>query len=141
MVGVSTSFKDKPCKFLYIISFSISLILFLVHSIYYAYFKNFFDFSSLQYASEASEYLVDSIKNSPKWVFIITSGIVFGLLHVITSFDYLYDLLYIIPYSSLGIAFALIYYRTNNVFSSIFVHALHNTILVILNIFLIGVIL
>ena len=76
-----------------------------------------------------------------KWVFILTSGIVFGLLHVITSFDYLYDLLYIIPYSSLGIAFALIYYRTNNVFSSIFVHALHNTILVILNIFLIGVIL
>lgn len=72
MVGVSTSFKDKPCKFFYIISFSISLILFLVHSIYYAYFKNFFDFSSLQYASEASEYLVDSIKNSPKWVFIIT---------------------------------------------------------------------
>ena len=76
-----------------------------------------------------------------KWVFILTSGFVFGLLHVITSFDYLYDLLYVIPYSSLGIAFALIYYRTNNVFSSIFVHALHNTILVILNIFLIGVIL
>ena len=81
----------------------------------------------------------DAIKT--KWVFILTSGFVFGLLHVITSFDYLYDLLYVIPYSSLGIAFALIYYRTNNVFSSIFVHALHNTILVILNIFLIGVIL
>ena len=46
MVGVSTSFKDKPCKILYIISFVISLALFLTHSIYYAYFRNFFDFSS-----------------------------------------------------------------------------------------------
>ena len=72
MVGVSTSFKGKTCKTLYIISFIISIALFLTHSIYYAYFRNFFDFSSLHYASEAGEYLVDAIKNSPKWVFIIT---------------------------------------------------------------------
>lgn len=74
----------------------------------------------------------DSIKS--KWLFILTSGIVFGLLHVIGSISSLYDLLYIIPYSSLGIAFATIYYKSDNIFSSIFVHSLHNTILILLNI-------
>ena len=76
-----------------------------------------------------------------KWLFILMSGFVFGLLHVIGSFNSLYDLLYIIPYSSLGISFAYIYYKTDNIFSSIFVHCMHNTILVILNILLSGVIL
>ncbi len=76
-----------------------------------------------------------------KWLFILISGFVFGLLHVIGSFNSLYDLFFIIPYSSLGIAFAYIYYKTNNIFSSIFVHCMHNTILVILNIFVSGVIL
>ena len=71
-----------------------------------------------------------------KWLFILTSGIVFGLLHVIGSFNSLYDFLYVIPYSSLGIAFAYIYYKTNNIFSSIFVHCMHNTLLVLLLIFL-----
>ena len=60
----------KVSKLLYIVSISVSLILFLVNSIYYSYFKNFFDFSSLQYAGEASSYLVDSIKSSPIRVFI-----------------------------------------------------------------------
>ena len=76
-----------------------------------------------------------------KWTFILISGIVFGLLHVISSFSSLYEFLYIIPYSSLGIAFAFIYYKTGNIFSSIFVHCLHNSILVLLNIILSGVIL
>lgn len=70
MIGVITSFKGKVSKILYSISISICLILFLVHSIYFSYFKNFFDFSSLQYAGEAGAYLVDAIKSSPIWVFI-----------------------------------------------------------------------
>ena len=76
-----------------------------------------------------------------KWLFVLTSGIVFGLLHVIGSFNSLYDLFYVVPYSSLGIAFALIYYKTNNIYSSIFIHCMHNAILVLLNIFISGVIL
>ena len=76
-----------------------------------------------------------------KWLFILISGIVFGSLHVIGSIKSLYDFLYIIPYSSLGIAFAIIYYKTDNICSSIFAHMLHNTILVLLNIFYAGVIL
>lgn len=70
IVGISTSFRNKTSKILYGICFVVSLILFLTHAIYYSYFKNFFDFSSLQYASEAGDYLIDAIKNSPLWIFI-----------------------------------------------------------------------
>ena len=72
MVGFSILFKRKVSKILYIISFSICLIMFLVHSVYFSYFKNFFDFSSLEFAGEAGAYLVDAIKASPLWVYITT---------------------------------------------------------------------
>ena len=69
-----------------------------------------------------------------KILFVLMSGIVFGSLHVISAVTTLYDYLYIIPYSALGIAFAYLYYKTNNIFSSIFVHMLHNGILTVLSI-------
>ncbi len=69
-------------------------------------------------------------------VFILTSGLVFGALHVVLSFNSLWDLLYIIPYSSLGIAFAATYNKTKNVYSSIFMHMFHNTVLTIFSIVL-----
>lgn len=72
MVSIILLFERKISNILYIISFSICLIMFLVHSIYYSYFSNFFDFSSLQFAKEAGDYLVDAIKASPLWVFITT---------------------------------------------------------------------
>lgn len=68
-----------------------------------------------------------------KWLFILISGVVFGYLHVISAKS-LEQFLFIIPYSSLGIAFATAYYKTDTVFSSIFVHMLHNTILTLLSI-------
>lgn len=72
MVGIILLFKNKTSKILYIISFSICLVMFLVHSIYFSYFKNFFDFSSLQFAGEASTYLLDAIKASPLWIYVTT---------------------------------------------------------------------
>jgi membrane protease YdiL (CAAX protease family) len=66
--------------------------------------------------------------------FILTSGLVFGALHVVLSFNSLWDLLYIIPYSSLGIAFAITYSKTNNIYSTIFMHIFHNTVLTILSV-------
>lgn len=68
-----------------------------------------------------------------KWLFILISGIIFGYLHVMGAKS-LEQFLFIIPYSSLGIAFATAYYKTDTVFSSIFVHMLHNTILTLLSI-------
>lgn len=75
--------------------------------------------------------------------FILTSGLVFGALHVVLSFNSFWDLLYIIPYSSLGIAFATMYAKTNCIYTSTFMHMFHNTGLIILSIIMtnLGVIL
>lgn len=73
---------------------------------------------------------------SHKWLFILVSGFTFGALHVLSSFTTLYSLLYIIPYSSLGLAFAAILCRTKNIFACISMHALHNGIITIMSILL-----
>ena len=44
------------------------------------------------------------------------------------------DFLYIIPYGALGAAFAYINVKTDNVYSSILVHFVHNSILTIFSI-------
>lgn len=72
----------------------------------------------------------DAIKS--KWLFIFMSGVVFGSLHVIDSITSIYDLLYIIPYSCLGIFFAKTYYDTDNIFSSISMHVFHNFMTIML---------
>ena len=69
-----------------------------------------------------------------KWVFAISSGLVFGLLHVISSFSSPFEFLYIIPYGILGFYFALSYDKTNTVFTSIVMHMIHNTVLILLSI-------
>lgn len=76
----------------------------------------------------------DIIKN--KWLYIIVSGCVFGGLHVIGNIASPIDVLYLIPYCSLGIAFAYTYYKTNNIFSTICMHSIHNTMAIVL--YLIG---
>jgi len=81
----------------------------------------------------------DVFKNN--LAFILTSGFVFGALHVVLSLNSFWDLLYIIPYSSLGIAFATTYAKTDNIYTSTFMHIFHNTVLTILSVAGIGVIL
>lgn len=61
-----------------------------------------------------------------KWVFVIMSGLIFGSLHVASYIETFSDIIYLIPYSALGIAFALLYYKTDNIFSSITMHSIHN---------------
>lgn len=68
-------------------------------------------------------------------IFILVSGIFFGYLHV-SGATSLLQWAYIIPYSSLGISFAVMYCKTNTVFTSIFMHMMHNTILTIISILL-----
>ncbi len=62
-------------------------------------------------------------------LFCLTSGLVFGGLHVIFTMTSPWDLLYIIPYGSLGVAFAYTLVKTDNVYASIIMHLLHNTAL------------
>lgn len=68
-----------------------------------------------------------------KWKFILISGIFFGLCHV-TSATTLQQFLYFIPYSSLGIAFATMYYKTKTIYTSMFIHITHNVILTLVSV-------
>lgn len=66
-----------------------------------------------------------------KWLYIFVSGFIFGGLHVIGT-PGLLGILSLIPYCSLGFAFAYTYAKTNNIFSTISMHMLHNTATIIL---------
>lgn len=72
----------------------------------------------------------DIVKNP--YIYAILSGMIFGGLHAISSLTSMIDLLYFIPYCSLGIAFALLYSKTNNIFSTITIHAFHNSLALLL---------
>ena len=77
-----------------------------------------------------------SFKNviSDKTTYIVVSGLVFGAMHVVTSYSTLYDLLYLIPYSALGISFASICWKTDNILPSMIVHSIHNGAITIVTI-------
>lgn len=79
------------------------------------------------------------IKNN--LLFILTSGFIFGFIHitqdlvnVIQGTSNIFQLLYIIPYSSMGFALAYLYSKTKNITLPILVHFIHNTVLVLIQI-------
>jgi len=76
--------------------------------------------------------LKDAFKNP--FFYMLFSSIVFGSLHLITSINSnnLLEILFIIPYGALGFAFAKIYSKSNNIWTNIFFHALHNSIAILL---------
>lgn len=74
--------------------------------------------------------LRDLFKNNI--LFILSAGLIFGGIHVMDFYNSYYDLLFIIPYGALGIAFAYIYSKTNNLTISMILHAIHNGLLVIM---------
>lgn len=76
----------------------------------------------------------DTINN--KWLYALTSGLIFGILHIASYITSWADLIYLIPYGSLGISFALLYHKTNNIYSTISMHAMHNLLAVV--VYLIG---
>ncbi len=85
--------------------------------------------------------LKECIKN--KHIYAYLTGIIFGLIHVtssITSLSELYMLVYLIPFSSVGIAFAYAYKKTDNIYGTIIIHAIHNLISLIEIIILGGII-
>ena len=74
-----------------------------------------------------------------EYLYIITSSLIFASIHVIGLGENIIDYIYIIPYLSLSIAFAFSYYKSNNIFSTITIHCIHNTIALILY-FMVGVV-
>lgn len=73
---------------------------------------------------------------SNKYLFIILSGSVFGLMHVISGNQNINDILMGIPYIIIGLDFAYIYYKTNNIFATMQFHFLHNLLLFMMQIIL-----
>ncbi len=67
-------------------------------------------------------------------LFILASGLVFGSLHVIGSYQNLVDLIYIIPYSIPGFVFAYTLVKSKNIFIPISLHLFHNGIMMFVQI-------
>ena len=64
---------------------------------------------------------------------IIISGLIFGLIHIsgdVTINNFLMS----IPYMIMGWTFGYIYYESDNIFTTMTLHFVHNTILFILQI-------
>lgn len=74
----------------------------------------------------------DLFKN--KWLYVIVSGLLFGLAHVVGQTTVWTDWLYVIPYGVLGCSFAAIYFDTKTIFTPILFHMIHNLVLIITSI-------
>lgn len=75
----------------------------------------------------------DVVKNP--YLFAFLSFLLFGGAHVFTAGS-LIGYLYIIPYGALGAAFAFAYYKTDTIFTSMTIHMIHNTLLILISILL-----
>lgn len=61
-----------------------------------------------------------------KWVYAFASGLLFGACHLVAGEFKLINLLYLLPYGSLGFTFALMDKETNTTFTSVMMHMIHN---------------
>jgi len=73
----------------------------------------------------------DAISNNLLYIFI--SGTTFGYIHTLAGSSS-NEIYFIVPYAIVGYAFAYIYTKTNNIFVSMTLHAIHNAIVVIISI-------
>ena len=66
-----------------------------------------------------------------EYIYILFSGLLFGSLHLLAA-ENLLEILYIIPYTVLGCAFAKMYYDSDNIWVNIFFHSIHNLIAILI---------
>lgn len=71
----------------------------------------------------------NAIKN--KKLFIYITSLLFALAHIISSYTGLTDLLYIIPYFSMGHALGYVYSESDNILCNISVHIFHNSLAIL----------
>ena len=71
-----------------------------------------------------------------RYIYALICGLLFGGAHILTNIIggsfVLTDLIYILPYGCLGSSFALMDYDTKTTFTSIVMHATHNTVTALL---------
>ena len=61
-------------------------------------------------------------------IYALITGLLFGFVHIITSLNNALGILFLIPYSALGIAFGYLYKKTDTIFASLFMHMFHNAV-------------
>ena len=145
--NISKSFKYYIIGFIGRVFFNL-LIMFLLKNISsnesqvreMLYSNTLFAIISISIIAPISEELIfrksiqPIIKN--KWIYVLVCGLLFGGAHILTNIInnvfVITDLIYILPYASLGCSFALMDYETNTTFCSIVMHFLHNTCTAIL---------
>ena len=86
---------------------------------------------SNKYAFYFTKMFKKDTKKLTTYAFIIISGLVFGLIHI-SNFRDTNQILLGIPYMIMGLDFAYIYHKTNNIFTTMVFHAIHNTILLLI---------
>ncbi|MBQ7668441.1 MAG: CPBP family intramembrane metalloprotease [Clostridia bacterium] len=74
-----------------------------------------------------------------KYVFIILSGVIFGLLHTVAEEGLANVFITAIPYGIIGMCLAAVYEKSNNIITNIAIHALNNLIGVVAIFILLGV--
>ena len=90
-------------------------------------------FSSCSYAPFAEEMVFrKSLRNwfNNKVLYILLSGLIFGSMHLLSASS-IVELVFLVPYSALGCAFAYMYSKTDNIFVPMSFHMMHNTIIVL----------
>ena len=69
-LGICLSFKDKIGKIIYSFFAFFSLSMFLLQNVYFSMTKNYFSFTLLESASEGKAYILDTILNCNKLVYL-----------------------------------------------------------------------
>lgn len=93
-------------------------------------------FSSLFFAPFIEEFIFRKMLRKiidNKYLYIILSGLLFGAMHCIIGGFNTYEVLYIIPYGIMGMAFAYLYYESSNIFIPMTFHFMHNLIVLIIS--------
>lgn len=73
----------------------------------------------------------DAINN--KWLFIIISGFVFGLYHIIYNMTSLSKILLMLPYFVVGMLYAGAYSKTDNIYSAFIATFVYNLAVFVIN--------
>ena len=64
--------------------------------------------------------------------FVLFTSLIFASAHVLTSLTSITDLIYLIPYMSLSLALGFAFYDTDNIYTTITIHTMHNTLATII---------
>lgn len=66
-----------------------------------------------------------------KIIYIAVTSFLFAGAHIYGNISSIIDLLYLIPYGSLGVAMGYTYSKTDNILTNIFIHMFHNSLSVL----------